>query len=212
MDPTRRLFLEASDVALRLLRSPETSDAWESPSVLREFSVRGLAGHLARATTSVEAYLDRDRRPAGEPFSAARYYAAVLTTSDITHPFHAAVRDRGEKEAERGHEGLIEHFSSSLERLRSRLQDEPEDRLIKVFQDVVLPLNEYLATRLVETCVHVDDLAASVGLPTPELPAGAVEMANSVLIEVARLRHGDLAVLRALSRRERDEIEALRVL
>jgi hypothetical protein len=31
-------------------------------------------------------------------------------------------------------------------------------------------------------------------------------------VEAARLKHGDVAVLRALTRRERDEVGALRVL
>ena len=34
----------------------------------------------------------------------------------------------------------------------------------------------------------------------------------TTLVEVARLRHGDAAVVRALSRRERDTAEALRVI
>jgi len=33
-----------------------------------------------------------------------------------------------------------------------------------------------------------------------------------VLVGVARIRHGDMAVLRALARRERDPVQALRVL
>jgi hypothetical protein len=37
-------------------------------------------------------------------------------------------------------------------------------------------------------------------------------VAVETLVEVARLRHGDTAVLRALSRRERDPADALRVL
>ena len=32
-----------------------------------------------------------------------------------------------------------------------------------------------------------------------------------VLVDVARVRHGDLAVLRALTRRERDPVQARRV-
>ena len=41
-----------------------------------------------------------------------------------------------------------------------------------------------------------------------EAQAPAIE----TLLEVARLRHGDLAVLRALARRERDPVRALRVM
>jgi hypothetical protein len=36
--------------------------------------------------------------------------------------------------------------------------------------------------------------------------------AIDTLVEVARLRHGDTAVLRALARRERDSVAALRVM
>jgi hypothetical protein len=35
---------------------------------------------------------------------------------------------------------------------------------------------------------------------------------GKTLVEVARILHGDVAVVRALSRRERDAVEALRVL
>lgn len=59
--------------------------------------------------------------------------------------------------------------------------------------------------------VHLDDLEASVGVPM-DLPAEAVEVAIGVLLEMARLRHPPMAVVRALARRERDEAQALRVL
>jgi hypothetical protein len=40
----------------------------------------------------------------------------------------------------------------------------------------------------------------------------ALELAVEILMEVARIRHGGLAVVRALARRERDAVQALRVL
>ena len=72
-------------------------------------------------------------------------------------------------------------------------------------------LDEYLRTRLVELTVHIDDLAISVDV-APSVPAEAYAAAMDVLVAVGRRRHGDLAVLRALTRRERDQVEALRVL
>jgi hypothetical protein len=81
-----------------------------------------------------------------------------------------------------------------------------------VFQDLVIRLDDYLATRLVELCVHTDDLAASLELPAPQLPEPATAAAICTLVDVARIRHGDAAVLRALARRERDAVSALRVL
>jgi hypothetical protein len=60
-----------------------------------------------------------------------------------------------------------------------------------------------LMTRTMELVVHADDLAVSVGLPTPEFPA---EVTGSVIDLLARLsvrRHGPTAVIRAMTRGER---------
>jgi hypothetical protein len=64
-------------------------------------------------------------------------------------------------------------------------------------------LDGFLVTRLVELLAHADDLAASAGIPTPDLPPDAVILVTSCLTDVARRRHGDLAVLRTMARRER---------
>jgi hypothetical protein len=73
-------------------------------------------------------------------------------------------------------------------------------------------LDEYLRTRLVELTVHIDDLALSLDVDPPVVPSAAYEVAIGVLVEVGRRRTSDLAVLRALTRRERDDVDALRVL
>jgi hypothetical protein len=97
----------------------------------------------------------------------------------------------------------------ALERLRARLEGEPEGRLVKA-RDEVLRLYDYLRTRIIELAVHTDDLCVSIGRETPPLPGVAV--AIEALVEVAILRHGELAVLRALARRERDPDQVLRVI
>jgi len=51
--------------------------------------------------------------------------------------------------------------------------------------------------------LHVDDLAVSLDVPTPAFPAEAARRAVAITAELARRRHGDLAVLRALTRAER---------
>jgi hypothetical protein len=56
---------------------------------------------------------------------------------------------------------------------------------------------------MMEIAVHGDDLACSLGLPTPALPA---DVADTVVVLLARLalrRHGQVAMLRGLSRAER---------
>lgn len=211
MTPVAETFLAAGRIAADLLASPEVEAAWDSPSALPEFTVRGLAGHLLRATGSVEAYLDRPE-PDGEPVSAAEYYVQAVEEPDVHSEMHRAVRQRGEEEAAGGFEAVRARSYDLLERLASRLASERPDRKVRAYKDIALRLDDYLVTRLIELTVHVDDLAVSVGVPPPELPAEATALAIDALVEAAKLKHGDLAVLRALTRRERDQVGALRVL
>jgi hypothetical protein len=208
----RRLFLECAAMSADLLARVEVRDRWGQDSALEHFSMRGLAGHLVRATGSVEAYLDRDEPLDATPISAAKYYATAVDTPDLQSDLHVAVRAKGEAEAAEGYDALIQRLHQITARLRTRLVTEPPQRLVRVFQDLVLTLDDYLVTRLIEQLVHMDDLAISAGVDAPRAPAGAMDVALGALLDVARSRHGDVAVLRAFSRRERDAVEALRVL
>jgi mycothiol maleylpyruvate isomerase-like protein len=211
MSDVRDVFLDCAVQSAELLRLDAVAERWDAPSALEHFSIRGLAGHLVRATGSVEAYLDR-AEPTGEPISAARYYTAAVDSTDIDSDLHVAIRARGEKEAAEGHAALVEKLDQMIERLRTRLATEPPSRRMRVHKDLVVTLDDYLVTRVVEQLVHCDDLAVSVGVDTPASPPGAMDVALANLVDVARVRHGDLAVLRSLTRRERDRAEALRVL
>jgi hypothetical protein len=208
----RAAFLDTAEVACSVLALPEVARRWDEPSALRLLSVRGLAGHLLRGAGSVDVYLDRPE-PGGEPITAAAYYARALPEAeDVTSPIHTAIRDRGEEQAAEGPELVAAAAARACGRLRERLAHEPAGRRVSVYQGIVIRLDEYLLTRLVELALHIDDLCVSVGVPTPELPEAGRAAAIGTLVEVARLRHGDTAVLNALARRERDTGAALRVM
>lgn len=211
MTPARDAFLAAGRVAADLLATRDVENAWDEASALPELTVRGLAGHLLRATGSVEAYLDRPE-PRGEPVSAAEYYVQAVDEPDIHSELHRAIRQRGEDEAAGGYDAVRDRAYELLERLAARLGAESPSRKVRAYKDIVLTIDDYLVTRLIELTVHVDDLAVSVKVPPPDLPADATRMAIDALVEAAKLKHGDLAVLRALTRRERDQVGALRVL
>jgi hypothetical protein len=66
-----------------------------------------------------------------------------------------------------------------------------------------LAVDDLLLTRVMELVVHADDLAVSLGIPTPAMPAEATDATIRLLARVAAWRHGPLAVVRALARRER---------
>jgi hypothetical protein len=209
MDRRRKAFLEAFGWAGEILRRPDVGARWKDPSALAEFSTWGLAGHMVRSGARVLAYLDETADEAGDPIPAPAYYVEVM--KNMTDSENKRVRDDGEATAASGWEALVEEHHRLRADLEERLPREPDDRVVKVFGGHLMLLDDYLETRIVEVLVHADDLAVSVGLTPPEPPKGAVEVAIAHLVEVARLGHGDRAVLMALTRRERDEKNALRI-
>jgi uncharacterized protein (TIGR03083 family) len=204
-------FLDAAATAVHLLERREVAAHWAQGSVLPQFSVAALAGHLSRGMTTVGRYLDGPEPP-GAGISAGSYFHTVIRSADIGDPGNQAVRNRGEEAAAGGPAALAGDARAALERLSARLPGVGPGRRLRVAAGLVMTLDEYLRTRVVELVVHADDLAASVGVePAPPRPETG-KIAIDVLVDVARIRHGDLAVLRALARRERDSVAALRVL
>ena len=206
----RDIYLGAATAAVDLLSAPAIGRRWHEESILPGFVISGLAGHLARSVLQVEWFLDA---PVGDegPVSAERYYATLEGTTDPESPLNRRVRAEGNQVTADGHQALVERTMACLVRLRDRLVSEPVTRRVESFGRVLL-LDEYLRTRLVELSVHVDDLARSVELPTPTLSPAALGEAARTLLGAAALRHGQLAVLRALAGRDRDNTDTLRVL
>lgn len=204
------LYLGCAGVALDLVADPEVGRCWDDGSALAGFTVGGLAAHLAGAVTRVEENLDASTS-AGPPVSAAQYFAALPGLDDPASPLNASIVDRGLSEASAGHRALVERASGCLDRLSARLPTESPTRVVAP-RGIPMTVDEYLRSRLVEIGLHTEDLALSVGLPVPTLPTAALDAAIEVLVSIAVSRHGHLPVLRALGRRERDSIDALRVL
>ena len=208
MNEFRSALLESYRAIRPLLAAPELERAWSQDSVLESFSVRGLAGHLVRAGDGVPSYLEGPE-PAGPPADAASYYASVLESMDVDA--HADVRARAETRAADGPAELRARRDAIESRLQRALEDAPPDRLVSVFRGLVMRLDDYAITRTVEVLVHADDLAASIAVERPRFSAAARAVCIHHLVDVARRRHGDFAVLVALARRERDRVDALRV-
>ena len=88
--------------------------------------------------------------------------------------------------------------------MAAALADQPADRVVVIpWQGWALTLEDFLVTRMMEIAVHSDDLAASVGVEAPTLPPVVLEPVLALLTGLAVRRHGQAAVLRALSRSER---------
>jgi uncharacterized protein (TIGR03083 family) len=209
MNPTRAAMLDAVRGARGLLARPEVVAAYHEPSALAAWTVSGLAGHLVRACVVVLEYLETPL-PEAEPIPAPAYYPWVMdSTTDINSPVNVQVRQRGDAWGEAGPSGLLTRLDQGLPALEAALESEPAERMLAVFGRPMV-LDDYLQTRIVEVLVHCDDLAVTVGVPY-EPPPAASDIALHHLLAVARHVHGDVAVLRGFTRRERDRTEALRV-
>lgn len=208
MFATADAFLGSYDLVGPLIDHDSLEQRWHDESVLRDFSVKGLAGHLVRVGFAV---LDYARSEVGgdSPVAAEEYYRTVLARMGPDE--HLEVRVRGEEVAGESAEALRASYRDAYARVSAVLAEADPDRPIKVFGGVVMRLEDYLQTRVVEALVHLDDLALSLGVATPEPPGAAFDIAIDHLVGVARLTHGDRAVLTALSRRERDDLDALRI-
>jgi hypothetical protein len=196
-------FLDTAEVASGLLRSPVLAERWERPSALDRFRVGGLAGHLARAVLNVERWLAQPPSADRPPVDAVAYFlAGVGPAPRLDDAVPLRIRELGEQEAAGGPGALAEAFDAARTRLAARLPTMPPDRPVGMFGQV-LRLDQCLLTRLVELVVHLDDLAVSVEVPTPSVPAEATAAVTDCLTRIAVARHGFLPVLRALARRER---------
>ena len=201
-DRTDKLFLVGALTVAAALEDPAVVAAWDTPSVLEEQLVSGLAGHLARGSVWVVAdYVSAGIPNAPVDFaSAASYFAAASSFAGPAN--HRAVRERGAAVASVGAEQLARTLRDRIAELEQILAGAPAEQLSSVIGRRVMYLSDYLATRIVEQAVHLDDLARSVGVEPSSwpLPPGHVTLAVEVGIETAILRAGEVQVLRALYR------------
>jgi hypothetical protein len=230
----RVTYLEAAASAVDLIGDERVASRWHEESVLPGMTVGVLAAHLGRSLTQVEFLLDLEvdsgvdsgpdsdsgREAGGGPggadvvvIDASTYFGTFEGIADRESDVSRGVIRRGTESAEKGVLAVVAQCRETLDRLRTRLTVEPAERRLGVAHrpGEIITLDDYLRTRLVEFAVHTDDLSLSIGAAVTSPPA-ALAAAVDVLVGAARVRHGDLAVLRALSRRERDESDALHVL
>jgi hypothetical protein len=202
MTAIRDAYLEAAASVAALLGDPAVAAAWDQPSVLKEFSVRGLAGHLGSQVFYVSRLLEAEA-PDMEPLSVVEFYArADAFHVDVDAEINVRIRQGGETAAAGGAKALAGEVESAVAQQHAALSAAPTDRVVS-FAARPLLLDDFLLTRMMEIVVHSDDLALSADITTPTLPPHVFEPVLDLLSRLAVIRHGQSAVLRALSRAER---------
>lgn len=210
MNAARSAMLDGARAIAETLRTQQVEDAWSDPSALRGFTVGGLAAHVTTVLASCHRCID-DPPSEEEPLPAEAYYTS-FTLTDVGSDANAAVVSHGEERAVHGAAATAERFDNLLSSLEQKLESVPEDRVVHLFGLVPMRLEDFFVTRALEFSVHCDDIAASIGTRSPALSRETMDLVLGHLLQVARAHHDDNAVLRAFTRRERDHVEALRVL
>lgn len=197
-------FLAAARSAADLLRDSRVAAAWPRPSALPEFSVGGLAAHLAYQVTALP-----DMFAAPEPteptIPVLEHYARVAWVgAELDAETNVRIREGGESTAAQGPAAVVAQLEAAIEKLTDILPAMANRPVrLPLWGPWSLLVDDYLLTRMMELTVHSDDLAVSVSVPTPELPPTVTEPVLALLTALSVRRHGPTSVLRALSRSER---------
>ena len=208
MSSVRDDFLAAARSVAALLREPEVAEGWNGPSSLPEFSVGGLSGHLALQLLAIPPTV-AGPVPREPVISLLEHYSRVRWIgTGLDEEINVRIRKEGEEAAADGPEALAARVDAAMSELTVILTSASavkKDRPVRIalWGPWSMALDDLLVTRLMEIAVHSDDLAVSVGVPTPALPPSAIDTVVDLLSRLAVRRHGATAILRALSRAER---------
>src|SRR4051794_18346601 len=143
----RARYLAAARTAVELLAAPELAQRWNEASILAEFGIADLAGHLALSgVLIVESLLDEPDPRSPEPIAGGQYYARFEGAEDVGSDLNVAVRERSHTVAVHGRERVLTMASEALERLTDRLVAEPSDRQV-TSRGLPLTPREVLRTR-----------------------------------------------------------------
>jgi hypothetical protein len=199
-------YVGSARLAADLVRAPVVAERWDAESECAGMTVGGLARHLAAQWGNAVRLLSAapDDQP---PISVAEHYSrAAWVTAGVDDDANATIRDAANREASEGRERLLAQVDDDLAALPGVLAAAAHrrpDAVLIPWQGWSLTAHDFLVTRLMEIVVHSDDLAASIGLPTPQFSDDAVREVLGLLTTVAVGRHGQTAVVRSLTRPQR---------
>jgi hypothetical protein len=203
-EPITETFLTSARVAAGLLTSDVVRVRWDAESACAGMTVGGLAFHLA-AQAGNAVRLMSAAPAAGSPIPVEEHYRrAAWVHSGLDEEANVGIRTSANDEAGEGFDELCAKVAADLDALPGVLAATASAGPVLIpWQGWALTAHDFLVTRLMEMLVHSDDLAASLDVPTPQFPDEAVRLVLGLLTTVAVERHGQTALVRALSRPQR---------
>ena len=200
----REAFIDAARAAHSMLADPVVAARWSEPSACEGFTVGGLAAHLATQVLKVPEVLAGGSGEDAPKTLLGHYSSVAWIGADLESDTNVGIRDGGEVLAGEGAQILAGQVADVIAKLPALLAAESADRVVVLpWVGWSLSLDDYLTTRMMEIAVHRDDLAVSVGAEVGDLPEEVFAPVLDLLSRLAARRHGQTAVLRALSRAER---------
>jgi hypothetical protein len=201
---------------LELVARPEVAQKWNEPSTLESWSVQTLVGHAVGPLDLIITDCEQPE-PATPRFRGIVEYtrmARLERREDLELEGHQLIKVMADKRAAKGPAHVLEMASRWVEELKWMLPAMDPNK--HVYLPRMPPMAGSLAmmvmNRTMELTVHMDDLAVSVGVPTPPIRPEAGAMALTVLMSVARRANTDLEILRAMARGERAKPNATRAI
>ena len=195
----------AVDGVAALVRRPEVAAAWTQESSCAGMTVGGLTRHLISQPALVVSLLqaDPDAGADAEVIEVMEHYArAAWVREDLDGETNTTIRASSDQQAGEGVDAALVVLTTAQSRLDAALAAKPLATYIP-WQGWALATDDFLVTRLMEMVVHSDDLAASVGVPTPAFSPDVLDPVLRLLTSVSLRRHGQDALVRTLSRPQR---------
>lgn len=198
-------FLSAVHQSWELASTPQVWDAWAQESACAGMTVGGLAHHLLGQATNTARLLGVDAADAPAPIPLLEHYArAAWVEAGQDEEANVSIRENDNDKALAGPEAVLGAAREPIDALPGLLGASREPDVVRIpWQGWALTTDDFLTTRMMEMVVHGDDLASSVGLPTPAYADDVVGPVLALLTGVALRRHGQTALVRALARPQR---------
>ena len=204
-EPILPHLLTACGSLRTLLDDPAVESSWDKESACPPFTVGGLVAHIQVGLAWFAKLLDGPRLhdPAVRLVPGEHYPTVVGQLADADNEAMVA---HANARAGKGPDVICVRLNGDVSRLAGHAPtlDERDVLDLRPAWPFAMRVGDFASSRLCEVVIHADDVACSVGVTvTPD--ATVVDVLVDLLTRTARARHGDLAVIRALTRAERAE-------
>lgn len=195
--------IEAAVQLMDLVDTADVADAWDHESSLPGMTVGGLTRHLVSQPECTVEFLCLPAREDAPLLGLIGHYDRLdWLDAPLTGGENTSIRDDWNRLGAAGHADSVAVLARSLDRLDAAIGTAGSTTYVP-WQECRLPTDDFLVVRAMEMMVHADDLAVSVGLAAPHFQPEVAEPVLALLAALAARRHGQLDIMRALSRAER---------